>query len=81
MGVGTRSYVKPTVFTPYSRKNNRWLIGKKSSLASFSMPGINLPAYRNIYSIHTMATVWIKFTKISYLLSNPEVNLIEEIFH
>jgi hypothetical protein len=43
-------YLKPTVFTPYGRKNNCWFVGKKSSPASFSMPGKNLPAYRNIYS-------------------------------
>ena len=43
-------FLKPTVFTPYGRKNNCWFVGKKSSPASFSMPGINLPAYRNIYS-------------------------------
>ena len=43
-------YLKPTVFTPYGRKNICWFVGKKSSPASFSMPGINLPPYRNIYS-------------------------------
>jgi hypothetical protein len=45
--------LKPTVFTPYGRKNNCWFVGKKSSPTSFSMPGINLPADRNTYSIET----------------------------
>ena len=44
-------YLKPTVVTPYGRKNICWFVGKKSSPASFSMPGKNLPPYRNIYSI------------------------------
>ena len=42
--------LKRTVFTPCGRKNNCPFVGKKSSPASFSMPGINLPADRNIYS-------------------------------
>ena len=38
------------IFWTYGRKNNCWFVRKKSSPASFSIPGINLPAYRNIYS-------------------------------
>ena len=58
--------LKPTVFTPYGRKNNCWFVGKKSSPASFSMPGINLPPYRNIYSSTVGMTKTVAFLANSW---------------
>ena len=52
--------LKRTVFLPYGQKNICPFVGKKSSPASFSMPGINLPAYRNIYSLRPPKEVFFR---------------------